>query len=95
MLWDKARIAGKNKANKTLALVLKYKKDTYSQPVYVVNTTFLEESDRRLGTQRVNSVATMPTSDTTPQSNQIVEDIEKKRLNIQYNNLAPVLGNCV
>tara|TARA_R100000231_G_scaffold82483_1_gene63056 strand:- start:4527 stop:14360 length:9834 start_codon:yes stop_codon:yes gene_type:complete len=95
LLWDKARIAGKNKANKTLALVLKYKKDTYSQPVYVVNTTFLEESDRRLGTQRVNSVATMPTSDTTPQSNQIVEDIEKKRLNIQYNNLAPVLGRIV
>ena len=95
LLWDKARIAGKNKANKTLALVLKYKKDTYSQPVYVVNTTFLEESDRRLGTQRVNSVATMPTTDTTVQSDQIVDDIEKKRLNIQYNNLAPILGRIV
>ena len=95
LFWDKARIAGKNKANKTLALVLKYKKDTYSQPVYVVNTTFLEESDRRLGTQRVNSVATMPTTDTTTQSDQIVDDIEKKRLNIQYNNLAPILGRIV
>ena len=95
LLWDKARIAGQNKANKTLALVLKYKKDTYSQPVYVVNTTFLEESDRRLGTQRVNSVATMPTTDTTVQSDQIVDDIEKKRLNIQYNNLAPILGRIV
>jgi len=95
LFWDKARIAGKNKANKTLALVLKYKKDTYSQPVYVVNTTFLEDSDRRVGTQRVNSMATIPTTDTTPQSDQIVEDIEKKRLNIQYNNLAPILGKIV
>ena len=95
LFWDKARIAGKNKANKTLALVLKYKKDTYSQPVYVVNTTFLEDSDRRVGTQRVNSMATIPTTDITPQSDQIVEDIEKKRLNIQYNNLAPILGKIV
>ena len=78
-----------------VALVLKYKKDTYSQPVYVVNTTFLEDSDRRVGTQRVNSMATIPPTDTTPQSDQIVEDIEKKRLNIQYNNLAPILGKIV
>ena len=78
LFWDKARIAGKNKANKTLALVLKYKKDKYTQPVYVVNTTFLEDSDRRLGTQRVNSVATMPTTDTTEQSDQIVEDIQSR-----------------
>lgn len=95
LFWDNARIAGKNKGNKTLALVLKYKKDTYTQPAYVVNTTFLEESDRRSGTQRVNSMATIPTTDTTGQSNQIVEDIEKKRLNTQYNNLAPILGKIV
>jgi hypothetical protein len=95
IVWDKAKIAGKNNKEKTLALVLKYKPDTYNKPVYVVNTTFLEDSDRRLNLQRSNSVGAMPTTDTTPDSDQIVQDVENKRLNIQYNNLSKILGKIV
>ena len=74
LVWDKARIAGKNNKEKSLALVLKYKPNTYLDsskqhvPVYVVNTTFIEASDRRLGMERSNSVATIPTTDTTSDS---------------------------
>ena len=101
LVWDKARIAGKNNKEKSLALVLKYKPDTYLDssknyvPVYVVNTTFIEDSDRRLGMERSNSVAAMPTTDSTPDSDQIVQDVEAKRLNIQYNNLSKILGKIV